>query len=616
MVEPNLTELVIRWANATDGGCAAKAVGEHSVDRLGDALHARLQADPGLFCSGWPQTSIVETEPTLTVVHAVCSLQPEAACPLLRRLSKLPGFDPEQRMANSVTPLVIVVYNRSPQRTQIAATLLKLGANPNSPADAVERPQGVKVSRKPALAHCLKMSGPLFQRRAGQHFHRTLPSRKTVDTDLVQCLVLAGAHFGAAFQNRPPVTVPEMRLDQGGRGGRRFHGGHCLPSACLKHQRNGHMWWSISTAVPMQPERAHWFGPSFKDTLAVQTGPMSSSVWLHRALTRPAQAPRVRLKKKMNLSDHLLLQQQADRGEIVPAHRIRHSDEVIEIYSERSPKPWDPRVKRELVVLLWALRQTAAPGVRPSAKPGDADWAMQRACRAQCIPLEVWTIILGYFIAQPYAGFYDAPRLLQYGRVRSDFIDTGYVPPPVPQYLRSPEMRGLAAISKTKVDRIAEWLLVTPMEVYSAEADPVLSLTVCTTMARCNDIAQVSLAMYGSIPWMDQNCYRRVMPEKYSYHRMDAPFVRSRGVLLPEKLHQWVCTGFLVTVPVHRQSEASFAQYVTQTVYHGAMCEVRKHCMYLDRDTAIRKLKEATPPPLTTAEALRIVDRLLPPGMH
>ena len=244
-MEPSLTQHVWTWylSNAN----------EHEAEGLWKRLEPRLRADPGLFHEGWPeaQTRRKRSLPSnMCVLHAVCMLKPVIAIEFVRRLSKLPGFFVEQRTDNGVTPLVAAVYNRYGTRVQLIRALLDLGANPNSPADAIEKVNSKQpIKRKPALAHLLVPCTSIFGREGA------FPTRSTHDTDSIKELVERGAHFGASYSCRPMTVVQEFRY-----GNERYRDGHCLPyQMCYRNHGNGHGFRDLMAETPESPS-VDWLG--------------------------------------------------------------------------------------------------------------------------------------------------------------------------------------------------------------------------------------------------------------------------------------------------------------------------------------------------------------------
>lgn len=347
--------MILAWADQTQSGVDAP---EGEVAGFEDRVIEALSDHPDRFTDKWRNAGTV-----LFAVHAVCILRPDIACRMLRRMAELPGFEVEARTEKGLTPLVVCVYNRFAERVKIAQTLLDLGANPNSPADMKERPRGRVVTRKPALGHVFSMKAPLMA-------NGMLPSRKTVDTDLAQCLIEAGAHCGAAYQSRPPIKCGEHMNQEW----KRFGEGHCLPyQSCWRSFNRGHFWPSMS------PEKQG----------------STSETWLHNLFRNYGEAPTVRLVSSYSNADLAAI----DAGDA----SVEPSD-----YSLLISKPacaWDPAIMRELRTVLMCIHRVGSP-----------------------LPITLWPVFISYFIAAPCAGFYDAQRLeRQWGRRLSPYIDTGYV---------------------------------------------------------------------------------------------------------------------------------------------------------------------------------------------
>lgn len=362
---PSPAEGVMRWASACDlGKWATEAQIKIFVDDIESTIRAFPKSTLGTpFEQAWPEKGRAPCA-MMTVVHAACVLDPAAACPLLRRLGAMPGFDPECRTKTGITPMIVAVYNLSADRERIAATLLRLGANPNSPADAQEGPRGRVVQRKPALAHVFQMKTPLFNLEL-------LKTRKFVDTDLAKLLIEAGAHCGASFQNRPPIFINERN----GEAIKRFKDGHCLPYQQVQPSfGTGHVWRSMPVDRPRN----------------------ESDTWLHKQLKNHGQQPKVHLHRSFSAED-------TARQIANPDEEIRPSDLQLVIDSPRCE--WDKQIKRELFTLLLCLEK---------CEPG--------------IPVDLWPLILSNVIVSPCAGFYDAGRLeLIWNRQVSPYINTGYV---------------------------------------------------------------------------------------------------------------------------------------------------------------------------------------------
>lgn len=334
---------------------------------IGDVEHMMRAQPQTSFAQGWPEMSGTGTRASmlmLTIVHAACVLDPRVACPLLRSLARLPGFDPEIRTKTGITPMIVVVYNNSPDRHKIATTLLQLGANPNSPADAKESPRGRVVQRKPALAHLFQMKKPLFD-------SDMLRTRRHVDTDLAKVLIEAGAHVGAAYTCRPPIQV----MERNGEYDKRFKGGHCLPfNQCYPAFGSGHVW----RTMPVEDERSE------------------SNRWILRLFRNHGRLPSIKARSSYSAEDTV-------RQVKNPGEKIKPSN--LKILVDAPACPWDKRVQSEFFTTMLCLH-------RPETN----------------VPVTLWPLLLSYLVTSPYAGFYDASRLEKiWKRQLSPYLDTGYV---------------------------------------------------------------------------------------------------------------------------------------------------------------------------------------------
>jgi hypothetical protein len=316
---PSPASEVMRWSaqNGSRGKWADPDKIALFVNHIVDVM-VRDGTPEALFAEKYPEALLL-SPPTpdsskMTVVHAACVLDPKAACPLLIALSRLPGFDPERRTKNGITPLIVAVYNNSSDRVKIARTLLSIGANPNSPADAREGARGKVVQRKPALAHLFHMKNRLFNMEL-------LRTRKFVDTDLAKVLIEAGAHCGAAFQNRPATFVQEHR----GFSSMRYKDGHCLPfNQVIPRFKDGHVW-RYMRVVDHRSE---------------------SNKWLDRLFRNHGQPVKVTAQTSYSVEDTI-------------NDRLKPSDIKIEITAPLCA--WDPQVKRELRTVLMALHYCPVP---------------------------------------------------------------------------------------------------------------------------------------------------------------------------------------------------------------------------------------------------------------
>lgn len=373
---PSLTEVVWEWAQTYDFGVGAPPL---AVQELWLQLHARLSETPRLFRQGWPESEAGErrTKPqNVCVVHAVCMLEPGVATQLLTLLSAISGFYVEQRSENGVTPLVAAVYSRFGNRVVLLKTLLDLGANPNSPADATEKlTSRQEIRRKPAVAHLLLPCTSVFGRQAA------FPTRSSQDTDSIQLLVERGAHFGASYTCAPAIRVNRFRA-----GNERYKDGHCLPDRlCYRDHGSGH---------------------AFQDLQFNAESPGSLSVaWLERLLKRHCRTTVVsnaltarpvleRLKDERKIKFRWQMPSPYDASSL----RLRSNDVGLPVY-----RP----IQREVWATLYALSRT------------------------NLIPQDVHALVLHYLVpSHPYPGFYDATRLERlWSRQRSPYIDTGYVVP-------------------------------------------------------------------------------------------------------------------------------------------------------------------------------------------
>ena len=377
-MQRSLTEEVWQWHVAHEAGVYFM----DAAEPLWALLRDQLGPNPTLFRQGWPEEATARTRPKpamMHVLHAVCMLEPTVASLLLRRLSALPGFDVEQRTENGVTPLVAAAYNRSRYRVVLLQTLLDLGANPNSPADMVEKPSSrTRRQRKSALAHLLSPTTAIFGNKAA------FPLRQFIDTDSVQALVERGAHFGAAYAGRKGIRVVEYRQSDNGR----YRDGHCLPAQCYRTYGNGH---------------------AFDDLAAFAEAPRSPSVrWLEVLLSRHATRTTVRVG--------LAGRPAAEPADTTGRPRFRwqlpspFQDTMLGVRSNNPRLPVYGPIKAEVWALLYCLHRTSV------------------------VPETLHPLLLSYFVgSHPYVGFYDATRLeRRWNRQRSRFIDTGYVVPTGP----------------------------------------------------------------------------------------------------------------------------------------------------------------------------------------
>lgn len=357
---------VVRWSrNRADRGRGSTS--QEVKTLIGDVEHMMRSQPQTSFAQGWPEmlgTGTGRSVSMLTIVHAACVLDPRVARPLLRFLAGLPGFNPEIRTKTGITPMIVVVYNNSPDRHKIATTLLDLGANPNSPADARESARGRVVQRKSALAHLFQMKKPLFD-------SDMLRTRKHVDTDLAKVLIEAGAHVGAAYTCRPPIQV----IERNGEYDKRFKGGHCLPfNQCYPAFGSGHVW----RTMPVEDDRSE------------------SNRWILRLFRNHGRLPSIKARSSYSAEDTM-------RQIKNPGKKIKPSN--LKIVVDALACPWDKRVQSEFFTTMLCLN-------RPETN----------------VPVTLWPLLLSYLITSPYAGFYDASRLEKiWKRQLSPYLDTGYV---------------------------------------------------------------------------------------------------------------------------------------------------------------------------------------------
>lgn len=301
---------VMRWSlGGHDRGCT-----EEDVESLINQVEGMMRAAPlTAFARGWHEVSGAVSQ--MTVVHAACVLDPRVACPVLRFLASLPGFDPEIRTRTGITPMIVAVYNNSSARHKIATTLLALGANPNSPADAKETPRGRVVQRKPALAHLFQMKRPLLN-------SEMLKSRRHVDTDMAKVLIEAGAHCGAAFQCRPPILVMERNGDYS----KRFKNGHCLPfNQCYPSFGSGHVWRNMS----------------------VEDDHSESNQWMHRLFRNHGRLPSIKAQTSYSMED--------TKRQLTTDEDVRPSN--LKIVIDTPQCPWDKQIRREFFTTLVCLNR-------------------------------------------------------------------------------------------------------------------------------------------------------------------------------------------------------------------------------------------------------------------
>ena len=486
-----------KWHSANGYGLASP----EAVEGLWSVLHERLVSNPLLFEQGWSEAVVERMRPKpamMHVVHAVCMLAPPIAADLLIRLSGLPGFDVEQRTENGVTPIVAATYNRSPNRVVLLRTLLDLGANPNSPADMIEKPNSrAPRQRKSALAHLFSPNTPIFGHNAA------FPARVTVDTESIQELVERGGHFGASYSCRKAIRVVEYRQDNNGR----YLGGHCLPAErCYRTYGRGH---------------------AYVELPAVAARPTSPSVvWLEKLLNR--HCTRVGVKRALAGRPGAL-------GEAFPKVKFRwqlpspFQDTMLGIRSTNPRLPVYGPIKDEVWALLYCLRRTSF------------------------VPDVLHALLVGYVVGSyPYVGFYDATRLERWWqRQRSPYIDTGYV-----VRFGEPNPGDEAAITMLERDlhetmapiRYGQHPQVTvPADgaIYRDVAIVAAGLYGITASIQPAAYKRVISRKFTRVGGHDQNFWAMMSSPEEVQHELIEGYVRTDRSPSAKKFARWLCTELL-----------------------------------------------------------------------
>lgn len=507
--------------------------GEAGTPACADWLIGQLWRDPTLFAQGWDEHP--GGARVLTVVHAVCMLEPTAGSFLLERLAQVPGFNPEAMTPFGVTPLVIVAYNRHDNRVELAKTMLRLGANPNSPADRVHshavRGHAVVVPTKPVLGHLFTMVKPLLGLR------EWLPSRLTRDTDMIRLLIEHGGHLGAAYRSRPLVSVQEQvcktdKMLKCARVGQ----GHCLPVDNCRHTGGaGHDF------IKLNPQNKN----------------SASSKWLEQLL----ELHNVQVKVRTQLLFHANCATTSFGNRPVDYKMIskRFTDAWNSWNSQKTTRVWSTRLRittsikvkwcplvkaqlRMLLMVLWrspALRSAGGATVQ--------------------LPSDVHECIIGHFVSQPVAGFYDATRLeKRFGRQRSPYIDLGYrsLQCGVADGGEGPATRArLAAMLENNWPRITlRNGIVVPMP---SPGHPVYA-----------SLADVAVAQYGSIgPGPTPTC----LPTSYNMIMSNHLWVGGQNYVgFPEKIEADLMRLFRKRPHGAQFALDAYAQWLTYVLFHGA----------------------------------------------
>lgn len=438
----SLTAWVWTFAQHHELGKTASA---DAISVLSARLRRALTADPRRFAEGWPEQPNAIRR-CMCVTHAVCMLEPRVASDLLEMLSDLPGFDVEARTSTGVTPVVAAVYNKFPDRRVLVETLLRLGANPNSPCDT-------RRKRKPALAHVFSATSALFSLK------QAFQPRPTIDTDTAQLLLKHGAHCGAAYHSRPPVTVQEYRPNNRSK----WSNGHCLPVRdCYR--------WKLGHAYDLLEEKAE--------------NPHSPSVrWVDQLLRHNRRVYRGAdfsfERRDISAERAARLCREIPKLYELPSPVVAGSRKLALARPSRATPMYGP-IKREVIATILALRRTGV------------------------VPEELHLLILNYLVGTtPYVGFYDETRLARmWGRQRSPFVDRGYLirqlptPPPADVAV----VDGIHAELQQSLCQLTELNLVVPVDPegyrdFAEVAAALFGATSSATPAACNRVLNSRLRM-------------------------------------------------------------------------------------------------------------------------